>query len=293
MTDLPGDPAPILPILGMPESTPASRVSGGADTAIWRIDHTSGPFALRVFRAGEGVACQRELAAMSAARGHVPVPELRAEGVWQDHPAWLLSWMPGQPLADALCAQPWRGWELGVAFGRTQAAIHAIPAPAALTEDGRSWVDWGDTDDALRDRLRAISSDARTLIHLDYHPRNVLVEGNAISAVIDWTNARAGDSRADLTRTAAILRFAPLCAELPAIASWFARRGFIAGWRHGYRGVAGGIHGMAPFYAWAGVLMVHDLAPRVGRPDLPWLTRELLGEVQTWADGWRARANIS
>jgi hypothetical protein len=48
--------------------------------------------------------------------------------------------------------------------------------------------------------------------------------------------------------------------------------------------------GMAPFYAWAGEVMIRDLTPRLGRPDLPWLDRQFLERVRQWADGWRERA---
>ena len=47
------------------------------------------------------------------------------------------------------------------------------------------------------------------LLHLDYHPLNVLGEAGAISGVLDWTNADGGDPRADVARTGAILRFLP------------------------------------------------------------------------------------
>jgi hypothetical protein len=36
------------------------------------------------------------------------------------------------------------------------------------------------------------------LVHLDYHPGNVLVSGNRISGVIDWDGARRGDRHFDL-----------------------------------------------------------------------------------------------
>jgi hypothetical protein len=119
---------------------------------------------------------------------------------------------------------------------------------------------------------------------------NVLVADGRISAVLDWANARAGDPRADLARTASILRFAPLDPEVPRPLGSLLQRLFIAGWRRGYRDVTGPISGMAPFYAWAGEVMIRDLTPRLGRPDLPWLDLQFLDRVRQWADGWRQRA---
>jgi hypothetical protein len=40
--------------------------------------------------------------------------------------------------------------------------------------------------------------DGDDLVHLDYHPGNILVSGNRISGVIDWDGARRGDRRFDL-----------------------------------------------------------------------------------------------
>ena len=120
---------------------------------------------------------------------------------------------------------------------------------------------------------------------------NVLVADGRVSAVLDWANARVGDPRADLARTASILRFAPLDPGVLRPLESLVRRLFIAGWRRGYREVAGPIGGMAPFYAWAGAVLIHDLTPRLGRPDLPWL------DPNSWSAfgsgrmaGWSERA---
>jgi aminoglycoside phosphotransferase (APT) family kinase protein len=118
------------------------------------------------------------------------------------------------------------------------------------------------------------------LLHLDYHPLNVLVKHGAISAILDWTNARAGDPRCDLARTESILTFAPL--PHPGTQATDTKEALISGWRRGYTASAGPVHGMGSFRAWAAAFMLHDLRPRLGRPDLPWLTEELLERVKDW-----------
>ncbi|MGH2614969.1 MAG: phosphotransferase family protein [Thermomicrobiales bacterium] len=286
------DPVAILNELGLNQPDRVTPISGGADTAIWRVEYGDRLLALRVFRADQAAMAAREVVAMAAARnGGLPVPEVVAKGTWHDRPTLLLTWMPGRPLAHALTAQPWQAWALGVAFGRTQATIHRIPAPATL-DHPVPWIEWADPDDALRRRLRELTPEFDVLLHLDYHPMNVLVGDGQVTAVLDWANARAGDPRADLARTASILRFAPPGGALPAPVSYAVRRALDAGWRRGYRDVAGPMRDMAPFYAWAGAVMVRDLAPRLGRPDLPWLTLAFLGRVRTWAASWRARAGL-
>lgn len=291
MSDREIDLPDLLAALGLGPDAPAQPVAGGADTAIWRVSQAGASYAVRLFRQGEAAVMAREVAAMAAAAlAGVPTPQVHAEVSWMNRPALLLEWMPGQRFDLALQATPWRAWRLGVAFGETQARMHQALAPAALREADRPWIAWAEPPAVLRDLLLAATDDRETLLHLDYHPRNVLVEGSRVSAVLDWTNARAGDRRADLARTDAILRFGPIAAGLPSPIARVVTRGFAAGWRHGYRERAGPVRGMAPFYAWAGMVMVRDLAPRLGRADLPWITSDLLARVQSWSDGWLERA---
>jgi aminoglycoside phosphotransferase (APT) family kinase protein len=139
--------------------------------------------------------------------------------------------------------------------------------------------------------LREQASGKTALLHLDYHPLNVMVQGGVISGVLDWTNADGGDPRADLARTGAILRF------LPGNPAWSQERNdrvrhlLHCGWRAGHQASADPLSGMAPFHAWAGALMPRELTPRLGRADLPWLTDEWRAGVQLWTDSWRSRAN--
>ena len=293
MNDEPLDPTDILDALGVVGPARAMPVSGGADTLIWRVEAAGQVSALRLFRPEQATMAQREVAAMAAARSAgLPVPRVYAEGIWHGRPVLHMSWMPGRPLRDELRAHPWHARALGVEFGRSQAAVHAISlrTPSALLAHSTPWIAWANPDDALRDCLRAAARGPDVLLHLDFHPMNVLVVDGRVSALLDWANARAGDPRADLARTASILRFAPLDPEVPRPLGSLLRRLFVAGWRRGYREVAGQVAGMAPFYAWAGAVMVRDLTPRLGRPDLPWLDRQFLERVRQWADGWRERA---
>jgi aminoglycoside phosphotransferase (APT) family kinase protein len=45
----------------------------------------------------------------------------------------------------------------------------------------------------------------RSILHMDYHPLNVLVRGGRISGVIDWVSAEGGDRHLDIATTATIL----------------------------------------------------------------------------------------
>lgn len=287
------DPGPILTMLGLRDMARATAVTGGADAALWRVEDGDQVYALRLPRASQTRQGQTEVAAMTAAAiAGVPVPRIIAAGTWHDQPALLMTWCPGETMAAALLSDPAEVRSLAVTFGRVQAAIHGVPAPAGLAEDTTDWVDWAAPDDALGDRLRRLAAGPEVLIHLDYHPLNVLMDDGEITAVIDWANARGGDRRADLARTAAILRAQPLEMYMPAAAPAAFRRALIGGWRSGYFSVAPPVRNMAPFYAWAGQGMIHDLSPRLGRPDLPWLTTAYLEGIRSWAAGWRRRAGL-
>jgi aminoglycoside phosphotransferase (APT) family kinase protein len=288
------DPVAVMEILGFRDVIEAVPVTGGADAAIWRVECERGIFALRVLRPDQEATARREIAAMTAAAtAGLPVPRVLAKSAWRGRPALVCPWMPGRPLSDELSARPWTAWSLGLAFGRAQASLHAVPAPDLLRGHPVSWIEWAEPDDDLRSHLAAIAGEPASLLHLDYHPANVLVADGHVTAILDWANTRSGDPRADLARTAAILRFAPLAARLPSPVAAIMRWVFIAGWRRGYRLAPGPVTSMAAFYAWAGLVMARDLAPRVGRPDLPWLTPALLAEIGSWAEHWRTVAGLT
>ena len=288
------DPVDILAALGVSAVTAIAPVHGGMDTAIWRVEHGSTISALRVFRPEQAETCRREIAAMQAAHeAHVPVPAIHASGTWHDRPALLLSWCPGLPLRDALRRQPWRAPALGAAFGRAQARIHHVAPPAEWQDQRADWIGWAGPDDRqLGAALRRLARPAPALLHLDYHPLNVLADGRRVTAVLDWANARAGDPRADVARTYTILMVEPHQPGRQPLRLSLVRRLLASSWRRGYQQVAGPLSDMAWFYVWAGAAMARDLAPRVSNPDSWWQPRHLQ-QIQSWTAMWRQRAERS
>jgi aminoglycoside phosphotransferase (APT) family kinase protein len=264
-------------------------VAGGYDTAIWRFATPDGKqHALRLFRAEQAIVAPRERAAMeAAAAGGVPVPPAEALGQWHGRPAMVLAWAPGVPLLNAISRQPWTLWRLGLRFGRMHARIHRVTAPPMLRgSTPNAWMTWGGAHDpALIERLRAAAVPAETLLHLDYHPLNTLTDGRRITAVLDWTNAFAGDRRADLARTITILRMPPLPPGLEGAALRTAARLVELAWRRGYTRAAGWPSGLAPFLAWAGSKMANDFEPRIGR-GLPGVSPAYVNRLRRWTERW-------
>ncbi len=235
-----------LAALGIPGAQVLGRAPGESGRPVWHLAHGGREYALRELPA----ALAREEAARhrAVAAGGVPVPEVCAEA-----PGLLLvAWCPGVSLLEAVGADPER---LGRAFGETQAMIHAVPAPGWLRHAGP--VPGG------------------ALLHGDYHPLNVLTDGQRITAVLDWSNAAAGDPRADVARSFSILR---LEARMPGRLPPDLRRG-LAAFERGWLDGLGGPRPEPPFCAWAGDFLADDMADK--RP------AEYIAQARAWADGWR------
>jgi len=245
------DPKDILETLGVEQIVHIEAVSGGSDTMIWKVTHGGQVSALRLFRPEQVDAARREAIAMTAARGVAPVPQLRRECVWYGRPALFLEWMRGVPLRDRLFANPAAAFDLGVAFGGAQALIHTVEAPQVLQSGG--WTDW--IGIPFPDEARG-----NALLHFDYHPLNVLIDGRNVSGVVDWPNCGAGDPRLDAARTLVMLQFGPVNAEAldPSLIE-HARELLITGWRTGYLANGGSLSNFAPFLSWAGNATLCDL----------------------------------
>lgn len=297
-TDITADVKDILTSLEIDpdrEVTHLERIFGGADARVWKVVWRSQPYALRVFRPERRAAVKRETEAiLAAAAGGIPVPKLFRQAIWRDHPVLLISWIPGSTLSGHLFAHPQQAWKQGTAFGRMQAAIHRIPAPPTLKQDSTGWIEWAGDEPALKTRLYELPSRATALLHLDYHPLNVMTDHTPITGVLDWTNAAAGDPRADFARTCTILRIEPLPPAEQSVMLPIFRRVLEWAWRSGYR-QAGGHLGppdeMALFYGWAGSVMLGELENRVSNPD-HWMQRHHLDAVYRWRDGWKRRAGL-
>ncbi len=271
-----------------------SPVSGGWDTAIWRVEHDAEVSALRVFRADQVAQFRREEAVMTAAvAAGLPVPVVRASGVWRERPALLLAWCPGRPLLHAVVQQPWRVWTLGVAMGVQQARIHAATRVVhMLHEPLPSWIERADeAEAALKAQLAGMTSPPGVLLHLDYHPLNIMTDNGRPTCVLDWANAAIGDPRADFARTVCLLRLAPLPPGSPTALGFGLRLVIELAWRSGYRRTAGRLHDLAPFYAWAGSMMLRDLTPKLGRSGV-WLQPRDLTRLRAWTVTWKRQAGL-
>lgn len=280
------DPLEILQWLKVEPTAEVTRVQGGMDAAIWRVETAHGRYALRVLKPAQAKSSRLEAAAMTAARNAgVATPKVEMFDFWQGHPVMLLEWLPGTTLLQAVQNTPLVTWALGVQFGRLQAEIHRIPVPPELLTAEHEWIGWA-ANQELEDRLRSLKLKANALLHLDYHAQNVMSDGRRLTGVIDWANVRAGDPRADFARTYTILRVEPWSPTFSPKIEIF-RRVFAAAWQRGYEQVAGKLQDMPLFFAWAGLAMANDLSPRIDKTE-SWFRAEHIESIRRWAQQWLA-----
>ncbi len=279
------DPHAILQFLNFPSPTTIDPVQGGTDTTLWRVIYPHATYALRLLTKGHQHIYEREIAVMqTASAAGLPVPQIHAHDLWQDHPVLLLSWLPGKPLAHELLAHPWKAWQLGYQFGQMQARIHALTAPQQLLQLATDWIDWqlAPHEEALRNKLRSQHLSPDRVLHLDYHFSNVMTDGHTITGVLDWTNAHAGDPRADLARTYSIMQVGIPQNGLFSGLLMMVIQVFEHGWRRGYEQKAGSQKDLSLFYAWAGALMEQDLSNKRGPTDL--------ARIHRWTMKWKKLA---
>jgi aminoglycoside phosphotransferase (APT) family kinase protein len=290
------DPRAVLRSLGFNETAALEPVLGGWETSLWRFATPDGQLhALRVYPdAQHARGARNEEAALRACAGaDVPVPVVEASGQWEGRPALVLSWCPGTTCLAAMLRRPWSTWRLGLSLGRQQARIHRVPPPPVLLEGApECWLAKGALQcPEVFARVQRTALSTASLIHLDYHPLNVITDGGRITGILDWPDAGAGDPRADFARTAALLLTAsapPGPTRLPVGA---ARRLFYLAWRRGYVSEAGPLGDLALLMAWAGATRLQDLDFARSRPQ-SWAGAEDFLSARRWVDHWQRRAGI-
>jgi Ser/Thr protein kinase RdoA (MazF antagonist) len=157
--------------------------------------------------------------------------------------------LDGRPLRDQLAGAPWRAGAGGTSLARLHHLIHekrAAPGrlPRLREKVTRAIVAAGEI--LGQDGSRALAAlaalpDGDALCHYDFHPDNVLGEGDA-ARIIDWGNGCVGPPAADVARTLLILRSPYLPDDFPAALRPFAagaRRWLAAAYASEYRRLSG------------------------------------------------------
>ena len=244
-----------LTALGVPSDAEVEPAAGGASGSAWRVSVGGTTWVMRTL--GSGRTASSRVAAMAAAGGAgLPAPEVLRRATTPAGEVALLAWLPGVPLFEALARAPALTGHYGQRMGRLHRRLHEVEAPAEVIGSSE---DMGHPFGAGRGVPGLPHGDR--LLHLDWHPLNLLVDESVgeIVGIVDWDNARAGDPSLDLARTRSILTLEPGLADIPD-AVRLRLPELLDAWADGYGDEARAIPAAAN--VWAGLVMLADLAPR-------------------------------
>ena len=241
--------------LGLPADAVIERIDRGASGNAWRVETGRTRYVLRL--EGSARLAESRIAAMAAAQdGGLPVPTPIAMTTTPSGHAVLLTWLPGASMLEILRRDPSTVASWGRLAGELHRSVHAITAPAPVLDvhDPR-------VGPFAAGRDMPGLPEGRSLIHLDWHPGNLIVDEAAgrISGIVDWDNARAGHPLLDVARTISMLEADPGVLALPSRERDLAAD-FGASWADGYGSGASAVPPAA--LAWAGRIMLADLGPR-------------------------------
>ncbi|MFD2444874.1 phosphotransferase family protein [Bacillus sp. CGMCC 1.16607] len=270
----------ILNKLGISSYTSFEEIIGGRDSSVFKIHgNNRDSYALRILpRQGYHQFEREEKVIRLAKENGIPVPIVHSIVEFEDKAAMLMDWAEGQTVLNMLQKRPESALKLGLEFGQMQASINKINVSHREQYGNKSWLSPSTNELELYNQITRIN-ETHQLLHLDYHPLNVLTDGEKITAVIDWANASIGDTRFDIARTFSILRLegVKLFREEPNILSEFEK-----GWLEGYEKVSGQIDSLPLFYAWAGTRMKRDMASTLLADDKH--------KIDEWVTDWLSKS---
>lgn len=246
---------------------------------LWSISSSDAPaFVLRIFPAGTGEAAEREALAMDAAARHgLPVPAVVTRGAVAGRQVLVSNFIPGALAFEVLDAHPDRAHDLGLRIGETFGRLHRVAAPPGLRARDDAWIERGGPAlSPIRHLLATVPGQDR-LLHLDYHPKNLLIRDDRVAGIIDWENAMPGPPHMDLARSRAILRAAALGGRVPTKhQEAFARfeRGLVAG----HTEMIGADRFPDLSAAWGLAMTVEDLTRQMAKPGV-FVTPALLARL--------------
>jgi aminoglycoside phosphotransferase (APT) family kinase protein len=192
------------------------------------------PLVLRIYACIEGLPRLRHeyLVQQCMARHAYPVARpllLDGDPHLLGGPFMVMEAIPGRTLLDLMLWRPWRVIDGPVQMAALHARLHRspvadFPAPPGpflerRLEEMRAWV----TEYRLHGmapglewlaRNRPPEPERPSIIHLDFHPVNLMFGRWHCNAVLDWSESDVGDPHLDVATTIVLIRSAPV--EVPA-----------------------------------------------------------------------------
>ncbi len=181
------------------------EMPGATSSNLFRLDFGDRREVLRVFRAERwdipAADLSRTEIRLLEAVSDIPLPTPLPLGSLEDNGV-IMSWLPGRVVLPALPDAQWLK-----TLAATLADIHrsSIVVPYAYEtwngtgpDDRPDW--WQDQNlwNSAQALTATMPSFEPIFIHRDYHPVNVLWEGEQISGIVDWINACMGPQGIDV-----------------------------------------------------------------------------------------------
>ncbi len=139
-------------------------------------------------------------------------------------PFMIMEMLPGRTLLDELYRRFWRIAHAPIEMAEMQARLHCLPTDGFPAPEGeflprqfrdiREMIEEFDLDglrpgvDWLEDH-RPPAPAKPSIIHLDFHPINMLCRWRQCTGVLDWGDADVGDYHADVATSLVVCRSAP------------------------------------------------------------------------------------
>ena len=240
----------------VPDLATLTRIGQGRTAEVFALDDER---VIKVARDGAGPALDREAVALRGANAAgMPVPRVYDLVDVEGRRALIMERVRGVDMLGRLGSKPWTLVGAGAKLGRLHAHLHETIAPNELPSlqevIAQRIAASPYVPEPVREPVLAILRglpDGDRLCHLDFHPANVMVDGDRMT-VIDWPGATRGDPLADVALTTIILRGGKTTPGSPLMTRLLAplgRKVLLGGYLRGYR--AARAIDQEPFERWS------------------------------------------
>lgn len=196
------------------------------------------PMVLRLYASAHGLPNLQHESRVQSHMTRLGFPVARPILVEEDcdalgGPFMLMKCLPGVPLLESLFRHPWEIFVGPFQMGALHARLHALPIADFPTPSQPFLERWLNT---LQERIDAFElpslqpgldwlrqhrppdPEVPSILHLDFHPINLLYQRLGITGVLDWPEADVGDAHADVATTLVLMETTVVPAP-----NWFGR----------------------------------------------------------------------